>query len=80
MMGNDMSLEREHSECVWVCVPMNTQWFTLSSIEPIHRSSQRGFNTHPHNNLYIYTVDIVHHKYSVSYLKLSLCHFVSLFL
>ena len=72
MMGNDMSLEREHSVCVCVCVhpgSMTTQWFTLSLIEPIHRTSQRGFNTRPHNDLYI---QHIHITTICLYLKLSL--------
>lgn len=43
MMGNDMSPEREHGVCLFVCErvrpgSMTTQWLTLSLIELIHRT------------------------------------------
>lgn len=68
---------RGSTASVYGRVPTDSQWFTLPSIEPIHRSSQWGFNTHPHNHPYsIYcTVAVLRHKYTVSYLQLPLISF-----
>ncbi len=77
------------SMCMCVCVcacpgSMTTQWLTISLIEPIHRTSQRGSNTRPHNNLYILYIHVttrISSFLSLSiYLSLSHSFFHSLYL
>lgn len=75
MMGNDMSLEREHRVCLYVCPQsMTTQWLTFSLIEPIHRTSQSTFNTPPYKDLYIY---IVHAGHNIQGLWISQTYLLS---
>lgn len=55
---------------------MTTQWLALSLIEPIHRTSHGGFNTRPHDVLYLLYIHVTTTIYR--YLKLSLCPFLCL--
>lgn len=79
MMGNDMSLEREHRVCRYVCPgSMTTQWLTLSLIEPVHRTSQSRFNVPPYKDLYILCMQVTTTRV-FEYLKLTLSVYLCLF-